>query len=58
MARTPTIGASGSLHSLGTRAKGRLCQPPSPPCDPMNSSNGATSLASGSYRQLTRMSGQ
>ena len=50
--------AAGSLQAVGTSANGWVCQPPSPPCEPMNSSNGATSLASGSNMQLTRMSGQ
>ena len=58
IASTPTIGASGSLHSAGTTANGLVCGPPRPPCEPMNSSNGATSSAPGSYMQLTRMSGQ
>ncbi len=58
IARTPTIGPAGSLHEAGTTANGWICQPPMPPCDPMNSSKGATSLASGSNMQLTRMSGQ
>ena len=49
---------SGSLHEAGTSAKGRICQPPSPPWEPMNSSNGATSLRLGVVEQLTRMSGQ
>src|SRR5918995_1731806 len=48
IARTPTIGPSGSPQEAGTIANGWLCQPPRPPCEPMNSSNGATSLASAS----------
>ena len=50
--------AGGLAPLAGTTANGLVCGPPSPPWEPMNSSNGATSSATGSYMLLTRMSGQ
>src|SRR5439155_6885826 len=48
-ATAPTGGAP-ITHSAGLRMKASLCRPPSPPCEPICSSNGPPSPASRSQR--------
>ena len=57
MAGAPSGTGSSSSHSLGWRMNGCVWSPPSPPCDPMSSSNAATSPISGSYWLSSSRSG-
>ena len=49
MAGAPSGTSSSSVHSTGWRMNGSVCGPPSPPCEPISSSNAATSPRFGSY---------
>ena len=57
MAGAPSGTSSSSSHSTGWRMNGSVCGPPSPPCEPISSSNAATSPSSGSYWLSSSRSG-
>ena len=46
-----------AVHSTGWRMNGSVCGPPRPPCEPISSSNAATSPSSGSYWLSSSRSG-
>ena len=57
MAGAPSGTSSSSVHSTGWRMNGSVCGPPRPPCEPISSSNAATSPSSGSYWLSSSRSG-
>ena len=57
MAGAPSGTSSSSCHSTGWRMNGSVCGPPSPPCEPISSSNAATSPSSGLYWLSSSRSG-
>ena len=57
MAGAPSGTGSSSSHSTGWRMNGSVCGPPRPPCEPISSSNAATSPSSGSYWLSSSRSG-